>query len=97
MSTDEVAVDLTVMVVLGLFVVVEFNLDAPGWTEMGWPRSGNTTAIAVDPTYPDRVLVVAVADESGLEESRTLGRMALDYIIQTLTEAGFVEVVVECG
>jgi serine/threonine-protein kinase len=45
---------------------------------------------AVDPT---RVLVVAFEDESGLEESKTLGRMAQDYIIQVLSEAGFAEVV----
>jgi tetratricopeptide (TPR) repeat protein len=45
---------------------------------------------ALDPT---RVLVVAFADESGPEGSATLGRMAQDYIIQTLSEAGFAEVV----
>jgi tetratricopeptide (TPR) repeat protein len=42
---------------------------------------------------PNRVLVVALADESGLEGSKTLGRMAQDYIIQTLTDAGFAEAV----
>jgi tRNA A-37 threonylcarbamoyl transferase component Bud32/tetratricopeptide (TPR) repeat protein len=45
---------------------------------------------ALDPT---RVLVVAFADESGPEGSTTLGRMAQDYIIQVLSEAGFAEVV----
>ncbi len=45
---------------------------------------------ALDPT---RVLVVAFADESGPEGSTTLGRMAQDYIIQVLTDAGFAEVV----
>jgi serine/threonine-protein kinase len=48
------------------------------------------TAGAFDPT---RVLVVAFADESGPEGSTTLGRMAQDYIIQVLSEAGFAEVV----
>ncbi|UCG86188.1 MAG: protein kinase, partial [Gemmatimonadota bacterium] len=42
---------------------------------------------------PNRILVVALADESGLEETSALGQMAQDYIIQTLTEAGFAEVV----
>ena len=42
---------------------------------------------------PNHVLVVALADESGLEQTKALGRMAQDYIIQTLTEAGFAEVV----
>jgi tetratricopeptide (TPR) repeat protein len=42
---------------------------------------------------PARVLVVAFADESGLAESQALGRMAQDYIIQTLTDAGFASVV----
>ncbi len=41
----------------------------------------------------NRVLVVAFADESGREETTTLGRMSQDYIIQVLTEAGFAEVV----
>jgi len=42
---------------------------------------------------PDRVLVVAFTDETGLEQTRALGRMVQDYIIQTLTEAGFAQVV----
>jgi serine/threonine-protein kinase len=42
---------------------------------------------------PARVLVVAFADESGLAQSQALGRMAQDYIIQTLTDAGFASVV----
>jgi tetratricopeptide (TPR) repeat protein len=42
---------------------------------------------------PDRVLVVAFTDETGLPQTRALGRMVQDYIIQTLTEAGFAEVV----
>jgi serine/threonine-protein kinase len=41
----------------------------------------------------NRVLVVAFADNSGLDETRTLGRMAQAYIIQTLTDAGFANVV----
>jgi serine/threonine-protein kinase len=42
---------------------------------------------------PARVLVVAFADESGLTPSQALGRMAQDYIIQSLTDAGFASVV----
>jgi tetratricopeptide (TPR) repeat protein/TolB-like protein len=42
---------------------------------------------------PNKVLVVALADESGLEESEALGRLAQTYIIQVLTDAGFAEVV----
>jgi hypothetical protein len=42
---------------------------------------------------PSRVRIVTFADESGLERSRAQGRMAQDYIIQSLTEAGFAEVV----
>jgi tRNA A-37 threonylcarbamoyl transferase component Bud32 len=42
---------------------------------------------------PNRVLVLAYLDESRLEESKALGRMAQDYIIQVLTDAGFAEVV----
>jgi tetratricopeptide (TPR) repeat protein/tRNA A-37 threonylcarbamoyl transferase component Bud32 len=42
---------------------------------------------------PNRVLVVALEDESGLEEAKSLGRMAQDYIIDILTEAGFAEAV----
>jgi DNA-binding SARP family transcriptional activator/TolB-like protein len=42
---------------------------------------------------PNRVLVVALADESGREEITTLGRMAQDYIIQVLTDGRFAKVV----
>jgi len=42
---------------------------------------------------PNRVLVVALADESGREEIAMLGRMAQDYIIQVINDAGFAEVV----
>jgi tetratricopeptide (TPR) repeat protein/TolB-like protein len=42
---------------------------------------------------PNRVLVVAFADQSGLEQSQALGTMAQDYIIDILTEAGFAKVV----
>ena len=42
---------------------------------------------------PNRVLVVAFADQSGAKQSQELGRMAQDYIIQVLTEAGFAKVV----
>jgi len=42
---------------------------------------------------PNRVLVVALTDESGREDMAMLGRMAQDYIIQVLTDAGFAEVV----
>jgi DNA-binding SARP family transcriptional activator len=42
--------------------------------------------------FPDRVIVVAFTDESGLEEAYALGRMAQDYIIDILTEAGFADV-----
>ncbi len=42
---------------------------------------------------PNRVLVVAFADQSGLEETQALGHMAQDYIIQSLYSAGFAEVV----
>jgi tetratricopeptide (TPR) repeat protein len=42
---------------------------------------------------PNRVLVVAFADQTGSGESGALGRMAQDYIIQVLTDAGFAEVV----
>ncbi len=45
------------------------------------------------PVAPNRILVVAFANESGPEGSATLGTMAQDYIIQVLTEAGFAEVV----
>jgi len=42
---------------------------------------------------PNRVLVVELTDNSGREEIAMLGRMAQDYIIQVLTDAGFAEVV----
>jgi tetratricopeptide (TPR) repeat protein/TolB-like protein len=42
---------------------------------------------------PDRVLVLAFADESGRERSPALGRMAQDYIIQVLTAADFAKVI----
>jgi tRNA A-37 threonylcarbamoyl transferase component Bud32/tetratricopeptide (TPR) repeat protein len=42
---------------------------------------------------PNRVLVVAFADQSGAKQTHELGRMAQDYIIQVLTEAGFAKVV----
>jgi Tfp pilus assembly protein PilF len=42
---------------------------------------------------PNRVLVVALEDESGLEEAKALGSWAQDYIIQVLSEAGFADVV----
>jgi tRNA A-37 threonylcarbamoyl transferase component Bud32/tetratricopeptide (TPR) repeat protein len=42
---------------------------------------------------PNRILVVEFEDESGLEEAKALGSMAQDYIIDILTDAGFVEVV----
>jgi len=42
---------------------------------------------------PNRVLVVAFADQTGSGESSALGRMAQDYVIQVLTDAGFAEVV----
>jgi tetratricopeptide (TPR) repeat protein/TolB-like protein len=77
----------------------------PGWTR----KKRVTTALAVgvasvaaallfrpwtsDAPDPQRILVLAYADESGLEGSRALGRMAQDYIIQSLSEAGFAEVV----
>ncbi|UCG88303.1 MAG: protein kinase, partial [Gemmatimonadota bacterium] len=41
----------------------------------------------------NRVLVVEFEDESGLEETKALGGMAQAYIIQSLSEAGFAEVV----
>jgi DNA-binding SARP family transcriptional activator/TolB-like protein len=41
----------------------------------------------------NRVLVVALADESGQEEISVLGKMAQDYIIQVLTDARIAEVV----
>ncbi len=40
----------------------------------------------------NRVLVVAFADNSGTEETKALGLMAQEYIIQILTEAGFADV-----
>jgi DNA-binding SARP family transcriptional activator/TolB-like protein len=42
---------------------------------------------------PNRVLVVAFADNSGREEGEMLGRWAQDHIIQVLTDAGFAQVV----
>lgn len=42
---------------------------------------------------PQRILVVAYTDESGVEASRALGRMTQDYIIQSLSEAGVADVV----
>ena len=41
----------------------------------------------------NRVLVVALEDETGQEQSGVLGRMAQAYVIQTLTDAGFAMVV----
>jgi tetratricopeptide (TPR) repeat protein/tRNA A-37 threonylcarbamoyl transferase component Bud32 len=41
---------------------------------------------------PNRVLVVAFAGQGGSEE-QALGRMAQDYVIQVLTDAGFAKVV----
>ncbi|MDH3459170.1 MAG: FlgO family outer membrane protein, partial [Gemmatimonadota bacterium] len=41
----------------------------------------------------NRVLVVALTDNSGREEVQALGSWAQDHIIQVLTEAGFAEVV----
>jgi tetratricopeptide (TPR) repeat protein/TolB-like protein len=42
---------------------------------------------------PNRVLVIAFADNSGREEAEALGSWAQEYIIQVLTEAGFAKVV----
>jgi DNA-binding SARP family transcriptional activator len=42
---------------------------------------------------PNRVLVVELTDNSGREDVAVLGKMAQDYIIQILTDAGFAEVV----
>ncbi len=42
---------------------------------------------------PNRVLVVAPVDQRHSEGSPLLGQMVQDYVIQVLTEAGFVEVV----
>ncbi|UCG88051.1 MAG: tetratricopeptide repeat protein, partial [Gemmatimonadota bacterium] len=42
---------------------------------------------------PNRVLVVALSDENGRDEIAMLGRMAHDYIIDVLTDAGFARVV----
>jgi tetratricopeptide (TPR) repeat protein/tRNA A-37 threonylcarbamoyl transferase component Bud32 len=41
----------------------------------------------------NRVLIVELEDETEREDSRALGRMAQAYIIQTLTDAGFANVV----
>jgi len=48
---------------------------------------------ASSPLDPQRVLVLAYTDESRIDDARALGRMAQDYIIQSLSEAGFAEVV----
>ena len=40
-----------------------------------------------------RVLIVELEDETGREDSKALGRMAQAYIIQTVTDAGFANVV----
>ena len=42
---------------------------------------------------PNRVLVVGFTDPSESKELQELGRMAQDYVIQVLTEAGFARVV----
>jgi tetratricopeptide (TPR) repeat protein len=52
-----------------------------------WPRRSGASL------DPNRVLVVAFADQSASPESQELGRMAQDYVIQVLTEAGFAKVV----
>jgi len=41
------------------------------------------------PPNRDRILVVALAEESGVAEAKAIGRMAQDWIIQVLTDAGF--------
>ena len=45
------------------------------------------------PLDPNRVLVVPLADESGMESTKAFGRMTQDYIIQRLAETGIAEVV----
>jgi tetratricopeptide (TPR) repeat protein len=56
-------------------------------TALLWPRRSGASL------DPNRVLVAAFADQSASQESQELGRMAQDYVIQVLTEAGFAKVV----
>jgi tetratricopeptide (TPR) repeat protein len=56
-------------------------------TALLWPRRSGASL------DPNRVLVTAFADQSASQESQELGRMAQDYVIQVLTEAGLAKVV----
>ncbi len=40
---------------LRAFLIIELNIQAPGWTSLDGPYAGNITAIAVDPQDSDRI------------------------------------------